>query len=523
MEETIYTHTLLAITGLSPQVVTETLYAIHQQGQPWPDELIILTTRKGKEQAELGLCHPRGKQQNSMLDQCCIDLKRPPFGENKIHIKVVPDHHGHPVDDARSREDQEALADFIVKEVAQLCADPKRIVHASLAGGRKTMTFFLGYAMSLFARQNDQLSHVLITPVEYEGLRGFYYPTPYTNPIEGRGENQHLDTHEDKVQVILADIPFIRQRDNIGVKVLNNFSNPQTQVSYRQLVQLQNIAHTLSVSLEQNKQAIEQHRKSWDKNEKAAASRKKTSVTTHETMISIEDYIERLANPLQDLKLEFKLAEKVLAIFYRNKPLIQLDMQGQELILAFYAMVARHDYPASPDHFCRALIKCADIRNHKLSKPAIEHLLRITDLYLYELEQIIFPEQSTENENGIRERWENRLQQDEELQENNISHNPISCYRTVKALLDEAKLSVFDQRQNELRDFLQNMLPNELVKLIEPDFTYYNSGEGDDKKQISFKQDPTMKWTESKKESGFFKSLGLKVRSNLLTKTAVTD
>ena len=67
------------------------------------------------------------------------------------------------------------------------------------------------------------------------------------------------------------------------------------------------------------------------------------------------------------------------------------------------------------------------------------------------------------------------------------------------------------------------MLPNELVKLIEPDFTYYNSGEGDDKKQISFKQDPTMKWTESKKESGFFKSLGLKVRSNLLTKTAVTD
>lgn len=46
-------------------------------------------------------------------------------------------------------EDQEALADFIVKEVAQLCADPNRIVHASLAGGRKTMTFYLGYAMSL--------------------------------------------------------------------------------------------------------------------------------------------------------------------------------------------------------------------------------------------------------------------------------------------------------------------------------------------------------------------------------------
>ena len=135
MEEKI-THTLLAITGLSPQVVTETLYGIHRQEQPWPDELIILTTLKGAEQAELGLCHPRGTQQHSMLDQCCIDLKRPLFSKENIHIKVVPDHHGHPVDDARSREEQEALADYIVKEVAQLCADPKRIVHASLAGGR---------------------------------------------------------------------------------------------------------------------------------------------------------------------------------------------------------------------------------------------------------------------------------------------------------------------------------------------------------------------------------------------------
>lgn len=521
MEKEI-THTLLAITGLSPQVVTETLYAIHQQGLPWPKELIILTTRKGAEQAELGLCHPRGNQQHSMLDQCCLDLKRSLFDKNKIHIKIVPDHRGQPVDDARSREDQEALADFIVKEVAQLCADPKRIVHASLAGGRKTMTFYLGYAMSLFARQNDQLSHVLITPADYEGLRGFYYPTPYTNPIAGKGENQHLDTHEDKVQVILADIPFIRQRENIGVKVLNNFGNQQAQLSYRQLVQLQNIAHTLSLSLEQNQQAIEEHRKLLLKNEKAAASRKKPRMTTVGTVVSVEDYIKSLGSPLQDLKLEFKLVEKVLAIHYRSEPLMQLDMQGQELILAFYAMVARHDHPASPDHFCRALVKYADIRNHQLSTAAINHLVRITNLYLHELEQIIFPEQSTD-EDGVKERWENRLQQDEEKQVNNVSHNPISCYRTVKALLDEPKLSVFDQRQNELREFLQNMLPNELVKLIEPDFTYYKSYEDNDQKQVSFKQDPTMKWIGNKKEFGFFKSLGLKVCSNLLTKTGVTD
>ena len=77
-------HTLLAITGLSPQVVTETLYGIHKQGLPWPNELIILTTQQGAEQAKLGLCHPASNQEHSMLDRCCIDLKRPQIRDIKI-------------------------------------------------------------------------------------------------------------------------------------------------------------------------------------------------------------------------------------------------------------------------------------------------------------------------------------------------------------------------------------------------------------------------------------------------------
>mgnify|MGYP000594276763 CR=1 FL=1 len=234
-------HTLLSITGLSPQVVTETLYGIHKQGLPWPNELIILTTRQGAEQAQLGLCCPTNQQEHNILAQCCIDLKRPQISD--IKIEIIPDHKGNPIDDARSREDQEALADYIVKRVARLCADPQcTTLHASLAGGRKTMTFFLGYAMSLFARPNDRLSHVLINPVEYEGLRDFYYPTSYTNPIIGRNPNQRLDTHEDKVQVMLADIPFIRQRDQLEKSVLVRFCDKEEQLTYRQLVQLQQLA-----------------------------------------------------------------------------------------------------------------------------------------------------------------------------------------------------------------------------------------------------------------------------------------
>ena len=38
---------LLAVAGLNPQVITETFYALHQQGRT-PDAIRILTTREGK-------------------------------------------------------------------------------------------------------------------------------------------------------------------------------------------------------------------------------------------------------------------------------------------------------------------------------------------------------------------------------------------------------------------------------------------------------------------------------------------
>ncbi|CAK0749007.1 hypothetical protein CCP4SC76_10006 [Gammaproteobacteria bacterium] len=48
---------LLAVTGLSPQVVTETLYALAvMQDPPWiPDEVQLITTAEGAERARLAL------------------------------------------------------------------------------------------------------------------------------------------------------------------------------------------------------------------------------------------------------------------------------------------------------------------------------------------------------------------------------------------------------------------------------------------------------------------------------------
>ena len=229
---------LLAVTGLSPQVVTETLFGIVKADIEWPDEIQIITTKRGKEQARLGLIvDGAGKQ--SLLEKFCHDYKKTPPVLTEDTIFVVPDASGGDVDDARTFEDQEALADFIVGHVARLCADPNIQLHASLAGGRKTMTFFLGYAMTLFSRIGDRLSHVLVDEV-FEGNRDFYYPTPYTNVINGKGVNEKLDTS--RAEVILAEIPFIRQRQQLPKNTIKSLENE----SYRDLTMYQNAVNELN-------------------------------------------------------------------------------------------------------------------------------------------------------------------------------------------------------------------------------------------------------------------------------------
>ena len=36
---------LLIVTGASPQVLTETLFALYQQGKPMPEEIFVITTK----------------------------------------------------------------------------------------------------------------------------------------------------------------------------------------------------------------------------------------------------------------------------------------------------------------------------------------------------------------------------------------------------------------------------------------------------------------------------------------------
>lgn len=203
---------LLCITGLSPQVVTETLYALVVEQQWIPNRIRLITTAEGAKRAQLSLL----SDEPGWFSRFCRDYLLPPICFTAEDILILEDARGKPMDDIRTPEDNEQAADFIVEQVRELTGDPQTELHVSIAGGRKTMGFYLGYALSLFGRSQDQLSHVLVN-APFESCWDFFYPTTYSRIIQ-TDNNNLADTRDAKIT--LAEIPFVSLRHGMADDLL---------------------------------------------------------------------------------------------------------------------------------------------------------------------------------------------------------------------------------------------------------------------------------------------------------------
>lgn len=201
---------LLAVSGMSPQILTETLYALAfpKNGEPFvPTEVHLITTQEGARRAKLELLH----QDTGQFYNLCRDYQLQNISFPESHIYVITDASGALLDDIKTPEHNEAAADFITEKMSRFTRDDNAAIHVSIAGGRKTMGYYLGYALSLFGRPQDRLSHVLVSE-KYENHRDFYYPTKESHVIRDRDDNP-LDTK--LAEVMLAEIPFVRLRGGI--------------------------------------------------------------------------------------------------------------------------------------------------------------------------------------------------------------------------------------------------------------------------------------------------------------------
>ena len=204
---------LVAVTGMSPQIVTETVYALYQQNpERIPTRIYLITTLAGAESARRHLLG-----EHSRLAQLRRDYALPEIQFDDSQILCIADADGQPMADIRSRADNEAAADYICQQVFKLIRRfPDASLHGSLAGGRKTMGFYLGYALSLFGRDQDRLSHVLVEE-PFEGNPEFFYPTPAPHQIQTR---DHRLIDASRARVDLADIEFVRMGQSLKINAL---------------------------------------------------------------------------------------------------------------------------------------------------------------------------------------------------------------------------------------------------------------------------------------------------------------
>ncbi len=199
--------TLVISLGLSPQVVTETLWALGIELQPaWvPDEIVLITTSQGARVAEATLLNAgEGRIRALAAEYGRDDLAR--AAEN-VRIELIGDEVAR-FEDVDTERAHGAAADRTMQLIRDLTTDDRRQVHASIAGGRKSQGALLALSMSLFAKPGDSLSHVVVDDA-FAGRPDFFFPPARPTTFAGR-DGERLDSARARVR--LAPIPFPRIR-----------------------------------------------------------------------------------------------------------------------------------------------------------------------------------------------------------------------------------------------------------------------------------------------------------------------
>jgi CRISPR-associated protein (TIGR02584 family) len=207
----VWREILVAVAGLTPQVITETLYYLTQKRNPPVAiaEIYVLTTQPGRQRILTDLLTPdRGRFYTLCAE---YDLHPTSITFDADHIHVLTDAAGAPLEDIRTADDRTAVADQIVALIRRLTDDPATRLHCSLAGGRKTQSALLGFALQLYGRPQDTLLHVLVDEA-FENHADFFYPSRQPRLIQTRDGRQR-DAHTARVEV--AEIPYVRLRDKL--------------------------------------------------------------------------------------------------------------------------------------------------------------------------------------------------------------------------------------------------------------------------------------------------------------------
>lgn len=185
---------LICVTGLTPQVVTETLYCLSVQQNKIINELFIITTSRGRN-VILGIDDKIKLPPlvNELKEMCKhYKIKMPQFEMNDKHI-IVAKSQSIEISDVRNDKHNQLFPNKICEFINEKTKDKENTLFCSISGGRKSMSVDIAFAISLFGRENDKLLHVLTH--EDNEFQGFY--------PKNKKEDKELE---------LSELPFVRLR-----------------------------------------------------------------------------------------------------------------------------------------------------------------------------------------------------------------------------------------------------------------------------------------------------------------------
>lgn len=200
---------LIFVAGATPQIITETIYALAMQNPPvYADELHIITHSRGKQliMQKLGT--------DGVLRRLCREYGIPRLSLSDANFLVITNQEGNELSDIRTLADNEQAGDQIAAFLKEKAAEPSVRLHCSLSGGRKTMTHYMGIAFQLFARQWDRLYHVMVAP-EFEKVEQFFYPPKQPQQLTLKNSTGETTLNTADADVSLVQLPMIHLRDKV--------------------------------------------------------------------------------------------------------------------------------------------------------------------------------------------------------------------------------------------------------------------------------------------------------------------
>ncbi|MHB8292865.1 MAG: CRISPR-associated ring nuclease Csm6, partial [bacterium] len=208
---------LVCVAGITPQIITETLYYYIIEKKPpiWIDEINVLTTSVGKEAIINSLLKKESGIFYKFLSDYNISRQKIKFSENSV-IQLGGDSY---IKDISTDMDSAITGNEIVNFIKNITIDKNTRIICSIAGGRKTMSVYLSLGLQLYGREQDMLSHTLVSS-DFESTQDFFYVPPVPKNIEIKDKNGKIIkiVNTKDAKIVCSEIIFVRLRNFLNIK-----------------------------------------------------------------------------------------------------------------------------------------------------------------------------------------------------------------------------------------------------------------------------------------------------------------